>query len=129
MLKWIFFTLTIIWLIVMWYIVIYAVRRGWGPYVRSKRQTRTRVKCHVTAKEGRQEIDPLTGQPLFIHNVLVFRCDDGIDRDYEVHEDIFAWVENGDEGSLIYQGDLFVAFEAARPREDFDRLHRRWTRS
>ena len=129
MLKWIFFTVTVIWIVVMWCVVIYALRRGWGPYLRSKRRRKTRVRCSIKARENRQETDPLTQQPLFIHKVLIFQCEDGVDRDYEVHEDIFDWVEDGDEGTLVYQGDLFVDFEAARPRQDTEKLYQHWTRS
>lgn len=113
----------------MWYVVVYALRRGWGPYLRSKRQEQVRVDCKVKEKQTSEDFDSLTWQPEVFQKVLVFECEDGVDRDYEVHDDLFDLVEEGDDGVLIYQGDLFVGFEASRPRHDAEKLYKRWTRT
>lgn len=113
----------------MWAVIIYSISRGWGPYIRSKRQNKVAVPARIKAKQGMQEMNPLTWQMEFLQKVLVFECEDGVDRDYEVHDDVFDWVEVGDDGVLVYQGDLFVRFEARRPRHDMDSVYKRLTRS
>lgn len=128
MLKWVFVSLIIIWIIVMWYVVIYAFVRGWGPVIRSKRRKKEGVAARIKSKQGRQEFNHLTQQMEFTQKVLLFECEDGIERDYEVHDDIWDWVENGDEGILEYQGELFVAFHAHRPRYDMEKELKRLMR-
>jgi len=113
----------------MWYVVIYAIRRGWGPYFRSKRQPKIKLYAKIKSKPGRQEVDPVNWQLEFTQKVLVFECEDGVDRDYEVHDDIWDWVEVGDDGDLTFQGDLFVGFEPRRPRHDMDKLYKKYTRN
>lgn len=127
--RWFLVGVAIVWIIAMWYVVLYAVWRGWGPYLRSKRQKKVRVQAKIARKQGRQEFNPVDWQPEYTQKVLIFECDDGAMRDYEVHDDVFDWVEIGDDGVLIYQGDLFVDFEARRPRHDHDKLYRKLTRS
>lgn len=120
---------TILWIIAMWVVIIYALKRGWGPYFRSKRRKRVRVECVVREKQTSEEFDRLTGQPEIFQKVVVFECDDGVDRDYDVGDELFDSVQEGDDGVLVYQGDLFVAFEASRPRQDAEKLYKRWTRT
>ena len=36
--------------------------------------------------------------------VLVFECADGIDRTYDVHDDVFDLLEEGDDGMLYLPG-------------------------
>lgn len=74
-------------------------------------------------------MNPMTWQPEFTQKVLVFECEDGALRDYEVHDDIWDWVEIGDDGMLTYQGDLFIRFESRRPRHDMEKVYRNLTRS
>jgi hypothetical protein len=112
----------------MWYFVIQAIWRGWGPYIRSKRQKKTRVNAKVKNKLGIQEFNPITWQSEIMQKVLVFECEDGVDREYEVGDEVWDWVEIGDDGVLVYQGDLFVDFEAWRPRYDPDKVFRKLTR-
>lgn len=121
--------IAVIWVIIAWGVVIVVLKRGWGPYFRSKRQPVTRVNAIIRGKQGKQEVNPLTWQPEITQKVLVFGCDDGVQRDYEVHDDIWDWVETGDDGVLVYQGDLFVRFEARRPRHDMDKVYSNLTRS
>lgn len=127
-LRWIIAAVAIVWVVVMWYIVIHAIWRGWGPYIRSKRQKKARVNAKIKGKLGREEFNPVTWQSELMQKVLVFECEDGVDREYEVHDDIWDWVEIGDDGVLVYQGDLFVDFEPRRPRHDPDKVYRKLTR-
>lgn len=129
MLHWIKVVFVLLWVAAMWYAVIYAMCRGWGPLLRNKRQKKVRVDAKIKAKQGRHEFNPLTWQPEIIQKVLLFECADGIDRDYDVHDDVFDWVEVGDDGVLVYQGDLFCAFEARRPRHDLDKMYENLTRT
>ena len=126
--KWILIGVIVLWIICMWYVVIYATMKGWGPYVRSKRQKKTTVRAVVRDKMGSQELDPFEMKMDWARKVLLFDCEDGVQRDYDVHDDIWDWVEAGDAGDLVYQGDLFVAFDSDRPRHDPDKLYKRLTR-
>ncbi len=112
--------LAVIWVVAAWITAAILIWRGWGPYIRSKRLRKTRVNARVSAKPGRQEINPLTLKQEFAEKALVFECEDGSKRCYDVHDDIWDWVEVGDEGVLIYQGHLFVGFEADSPRREMD---------
>ncbi len=129
MLKWIVISAMVLWIIAMWYVIIYAMMRGWGPYVRSKRQPKVRIKARVKNKAGADEFNPLEQKMEFIRKVLVFECEDGVDRDYDVHDDIWDWTEVGDQGELIYQGHLFVGFDSYRPRYDPRVIYQRLTRN
>jgi len=126
--KWVILGLIVLWIIVMWYIVIHATLKGWGPYVRSKRKKKTRVGARISHKGGSQELNPLNWQMEYVRKVLVFECEDGSDRDYEVHDDLWNWVDVGDDGVLVYQGHLFVDFEANRPRLDPEKVYKQLTR-
>ena len=126
---WVKAILAIIWCIAIWVGVIIAISRGLKPYLRNKRKRKERIEAKISAKQGRQEMNPVTWQPEFTQKVLVFECMDGVERDFDVHDDVFDWVEEGDDGTLIYQGDRFVGFVARRPRHDLDKLHKQWTRS
>jgi hypothetical protein len=117
------------WAVAMWWAFIHVMRRAWGPYFASRRKQRVRVHAVVKARQGRQELNPVTWEPEFTQKVLVFECEDGVDRDFEVHDRAFDWVNEGDDGVLIYQGELYVDFESRRPRHDFEQIYKRMTRS
>jgi hypothetical protein len=127
--RWLIVAFFVFWALAIWFAVGYALWRGWGPYIRSKRQSRLSVQARVQKKQGRHEFDPVNWQPEYTQKVLVFECEDGVVRDYEVHDDIWDWVEVGDDGILNYQGDLFVGFDARRPRHDVDKVYKTLTRS
>lgn len=127
--DWFYVVLAIFWALAMWLVVGYAIWRGWGPWVRSKCQRKVTIKAVIRNKQGRHEVDPISWQPEYTQKVLVFECEDGVVRDYEVHDDIWDWVEVGDDGVLTYQGDLFVYFDARRPRHDVQKMYNSLTRS
>ncbi len=109
----VFAILIIIWVVLMWGFVGYAIWRGWGPFVRSKRQRKVSLQARIADKRGSHEFDPVNWRQEFTQKVLVFECEDGVARDYEVHDDVWDWVEVGDEGVLTYQGELFVTSQSA----------------
>lgn len=128
MLRWILVTVAVLWALSMWAVVIYTIKRGWGPWLRSKRCQKISVGAKVAVKAGRQEVDPYEQQVVITQKQLVFECEDGQMRGYEVHDEVWDWLEQGDDGVLTYQGDLFVRFEASRPRHDLDKLYEKLTR-
>jgi len=73
-------------------------------------------------------MDPLEMRMEYIRKALVFGCEDGAELEFEVHDDVWDWVEIGDTGELTYQGHLFISFEADRPRWDADKVLRRLMR-
>jgi len=127
--RWIAVGLIVLWIIAMWWVLIHALVRGWGPYVRSKRRKKTEVRARIKAKAGDHDFDPLNWRMEMTRKVLIFECEDGIERDYDVHDDVWDWVEEGDDGVLTYQGHLFVGFEARRARHDPDKVYKRLTRT
>lgn len=82
----------------------------------------------VKGKIGYHDYDPIELQVQIVQKELVFECEDGVEREYVVHDDIWDWVEVGDDGVLVFQGTLFVDFEARRPRHDTDKLYKAWTK-
>jgi hypothetical protein len=126
--KWIVIAVILAWIVCMWCIIVYALVRGWGPYVRSKRQKPRKVRARVINKLGEQDMDPLEMRMEYTRKALVFGCEDGAELEFEVHDDVWDWVEIGDTGELTYQGHLFISFEADRPRWDADKVLRRLMR-
>lgn len=63
-----------------------------------------------------------------MRKVLVFECEDGIDREYDVPDSVWDLCEPGEDGVLEYQGELFVEFHARRPHHDMNKAYRRLTR-
>jgi len=118
----------LLWIAVMWVVIGYAIWRGWGPYIRSKRSPKIKVGAVISGKSRPSEFNPLTGALDGLESTLIFDCEDGVIRDYNVHDDIFDLSEVGDDGVLTYQGDHFVVFDARRPRHDLDKLQKRLMR-
>lgn len=127
--RWVIVGFFVFWALCMWFAVGYALWKGWGPWVRSKKQRKISLSAVVRNKQGTHEFDPVNWRPEYIQKVLIFECEDGVMRDYEVHDDIWDWLEIGDDGILTFQGDLFVRFDARRPRHDLDKLYKNLTRS
>jgi len=121
--------LAIIYIIVAWIGLAYIIRRGLGPYFHSKRQHHTKVKARVKHKIGHEDFHSVNWQIDTVRKVLVFECEDGIDRDYDVPDHVWDFSEQGEDGVLEYQGHLFVDFHARRPHHDMNEAHQRLTRS
>lgn len=120
--------LAVIYIIVAWIGLIWIIRRGLGPYFHSKRQPRTKVKARIKHKIGHEDFHPVHWQIDTVRKVLVFECEDGIDRDYDVPDHVWDFSEQGEDGVLEYQGELFVDFHARRPHHDMNKAYHRLTR-
>ena len=129
MLKWVIIVLAVVWIIAMWSILIYAFVRGWRPYIHSKRQKKSSVRAKVKEKQGNEEYSHIHERVDIADKTLVFACEDGIEREFEVHDDVFDYVEVGDAGMLVYQGHLFVDFDGDRQKHDLDKLYKKYTRT
>ena len=128
MMYWLQVVLIIVWVLMMWIGVIYAIRRAWKPYLESKREPKERIGAKIKQRVGLQEVNPLEWTPEMVEKSLVFECEDGVEREFSVPDRIIDRVEIGDDGTLVYQGELFIDFEAHRPRHDLDELYGQWTR-
>ncbi|MDH7600666.1 MAG: DUF2500 family protein [Armatimonadota bacterium] len=126
--RWVVIFVVVAWIVCMWCIVIYALVKGWGPYIRSRRQKPRSIRAQIVDKLGTQDIDPLEMRMEYTRKALVFACEDGEHREFEVHDDVWDWVEIGDTGELVYQGHIFIAWHADRPRWDPDKMLRRLMR-
>ncbi len=125
--RWIFVSILIVWVVVMWVGVIYAIRRGLKPYLENKRQPRIKVEAEITnmhAPHGWTMLDGYSALKLLVQ----FTCKDGYVRTYDVPENVYRSVELGDKGELEYQGDFFIGFCPYRERVTEDDLYRRLTR-
>jgi len=129
MLRWIIVVFAGAYVVLAVFAVVFIIRKGLGPFFHSKRQKKTRVKALIKHKIGRQEFNPVHWKMEIIRKILVFQCEDGIDREYDVHDDVWDWVDEGDDGVLIYQGELFVDFDARRPRHDLTKAQKRLMRT
>ena len=126
--RWVVVSFIIIWIVLLWAVVAYALWRGWAPYVCNKRLPKSRVFATVKRKLEGHDYNVFEQDVETVQKVLVFECDDGVDRDYSVHDSLYDWVEIGDDGDLIYQGEHFVDFEPRRPRVDPEELYKQLTR-
>lgn len=130
--PWVALTIAVLaalYVIVAWVGLIYLIRKGLGPYFHSKRQHHTKVKAQIKHKIGHQDFHSVDWQVDTVRKVLVFECEDGIDRDYDVPDAVWDLSEQGEDGVLEYQGELFVEFHARRPHHDMNKAYNRLTRS
>ena len=118
----------VLWVIFMWVVVIYVISRAWGPYIRSKRQEKKSIKARIKEKTSYQDYNRLTSRMEIVQKSIAFDCDDGEERLFDVPDHVFDWVEQGDDGVLVYQGSLFVDFDARRPKHDVEKVLDRLTR-
>lgn len=119
----------LLYVIIAWVGLIYIIRRGLGPYFHSKRQHRTKVRARIKHKIGHEDFHPVSWQIDIVRKILVFECEDGIDREYDVPDQVWDLSDQDEDGVLEYQGELFVDFDARRPHHDMKRTHERLTRS
>ena len=127
--KWTVIVLMLVWIVVMWAVVAYSLWRGWAPFIKNKRQPKVRVPARVKIRADEHEFDPLVMQMGCVRKLMVFECEDGVDRAYDVHENVFDMFEESDRGVLTYQGDHFVSFEADSPKIEHDALQKKLMRS
>lgn len=128
MVRWLIIVFGSIYILAMWGILFYIIRRGLGPYFRSKRSEKISVKATIKHKLDHQDFHSLSWQVESVRKQMIFECEDGVERDYDVPDDVWDWTEQGDDGVLVYQGDFFVDFQARRPKLSADKAHERLMR-
>lgn len=128
MVRWLIVILLSIYVIAMWGVLFYIIRRGLGPYFKSKRQAKTSVNAVIKGKIGEQGFHSLSWQTETIRKLIVFECEDGVEREYDVPDEVWDWTEDGADGVLTYQGELFIDFQARRPILNIDKAHERLIR-
>lgn len=121
MVRWLIIIFGSLYIIGMWGVLFYIIRRGLGPYFRSKRETQTNIVAKIKGKIGHQGFHSLTWQDDVVRKILVFECADGVEREYDVPDSVWDYSEQGDDGVLAYQGHLFVGFQAYRPKHNLDK--------
>lgn len=121
MLRWLIIIFGSLYILAMWGVLFYIIRRGLGPYFRSKRETPTNVGAKIISKVGHQGFHSTTWQDGTVRKILVFECEDGVEREYDAPDSIWDFTEQGDTGILTFQGHLFVGFQADRPKHNFDK--------
>lgn len=128
MVYWVMSVLAVLWIIMMWCVVVHVFMRGWGPHIRSRKTAKVEVQAQIKTKHGRKEYCYATQKDEYVHKVLVFECEDGIERDYEVPDRVWDIAMEGDKGVLTYKGELFVDFNSGSAQEDLDAMFARLTR-
>ncbi len=127
--RWLIIIFGSIYVIAMWAVLFYIIRRGLGPYFRSKRQPKVSVNAVVKQRIGHEGIDSTTWQANIIKKLIIFECEDGIEREYDnVADDIWDYAEQGTEGVLTYQGHFFVDFQTHRSWLNIDKAQERLMR-
>lgn len=127
--RWLIIIFGSVYVIAMWGVLFYIIRRGLGPYFRSKRQPKVCVNAVVKQKIGHEGVHSLSWQPEIIKKIIIFECDDGVEREYDdVPDDIWDYAEQGADGTLVYQGHFFIDFQARRSWLNIDKAHERLMR-
>lgn len=108
--------------------LFYIIRRGLGPYFRSKREEKVSVGATVTSKVDHQDFHSVSWQVDTVRRQMIFECEDGVERDYDVPDEVWHWTEEGSDGILVYQGHLFVDFQPRRPKLSLEKAHERLLR-
>lgn len=128
MVRWLIIIFGSIYVLAMWGMLAYIIRRGLGPYFRSKREPKVSVKAVVKSKVDHQDFHSLTWQIDTVRKQMIFECEDGVERDYDVPDEVWDWTEQDADGVLVYQGHLFVDFQARRPKLSVDKAYERLLR-
>jgi|LSQX01.1.fsa_nt_gb hypothetical protein len=128
MLRWFIIIFGSLYVITMWGVLFYIIKKGLGPYFKSKRQPKINIAAVIKHKIGHEDFHSLTWQTETVRKIIIFQCEDGVDREYDVPDEVWDWTEDGAEGTLTYQGHLFVDFQARRPMLNIDKAHERLIR-
>lgn len=129
MVRWLIIIFGSIYVVAMWGVLIWVIHRGLAPYFRSKRQGKISVKATIKSKVGHQGFHSVSWEDATVRKFMIFECEDGVERDYDVPDSVWDFTEQGDDGVLVYQGHLFVDFEARRPNLNLDKAYDRLLRS
>lgn len=121
MVRWLIIIFGSLYVLAMWGVLFYIIRRGLAPWFRSKREAPTCVNAKILSKIGHLGFHSLTWQDGTVRKYLIFECEDGIEREYDVPDSLWDFSEQGDDGILVYQGHLFVDFQADRPKHNLDK--------
>ncbi len=125
------------WLIVIFgslYIILavaamtFIIRRGLILYLRQKRLDKISISAKVKCKVDQQGFHGVSWKIGSIRQVIVFECEDGIDRTFDVSEAIWNITEEGDKGTLTFQGTHAIEFCCHHHKRHLDDAYARLTR-
>jgi len=125
------------WLIIIFaslYIVLaigamfYIIRRGLLTHLQHKREDKTSLQARVKDKISRQGFHGVNWQIGTIQHLVVFECDDGVERTFDVSESLWDTVDEGDTGVLTFQGPRVLDFNTTSHASQADAAYERLTR-
>jgi len=115
----------LVWLLVVWIGVGYALRQGWRTFKRDWMGRLTRMPARVAHKNEGQVFLPEAHEFGQAYEVT-FECRDGQLVTYDVPEHVFLNAYLGEEGILVRQGRRFLGFESpSGASESADDIYRR----
>jgi len=126
--SWIVIILCSIYILVACAAMFYIIRRGLGSYLHGKRQTRIGVNAAVKERIEHHGFHAIDWQMGTVRRIVVFECEDGEERDFDVPDDVWDWIEEGDAGELTFQGHHFIGFQCHQHKRHLDKTFKRLTR-
>ncbi|MDH7481189.1 MAG: DUF2500 family protein [Armatimonadota bacterium] len=112
-----------LYVVILWVLVFFALRRGYREW-REGRSTRfRRVPACVMDKRRASEYSDAVGQPISRY-FITFKYE-GEQREFEVSEEIYTSTRIGGEGVLILKSENYQTFEPKSPGDETDEVYRR----
>ncbi len=121
----IIFVFITLWVIAVWVFVAITLKRGLEPWFKKRKMASERIYAVVKDKRTHEVFDHLQMENVPFETVIVFDCRDGVEREYNVHDKLFAYLEKGDDGELEYKDEDFVAFRSNKETRDLDDLYKK----
>lgn len=108
--------------------MFYIVRRGLLAHLQHKREDKTSLQATVKEKIARQGFHGINWQIGTVQHLVVFECDDGAERTFDVSESVWDALEEGDTGVLTFQGPHVLDFHTTSHTSRADAAYERLTR-
>lgn len=108
--------------------MIYIIRRGVLTHLQHKRQDKISLRARVKDKIDHQGFHGVNWQLGTIQHTIVFECEDGEERHFDVTEAVWDAADEGDTGTLTFQGVQVIDFHCHHHKRHLDNAYERLTR-
>ncbi len=110
--------------------MVWIIRRGLLMHLHHKRQEKVSLRAKVKHKVDAQGFHGVDWQIGTVQHIIVFECEDGEERNFDVAEAVWDATEEGDTGTLTFQGPHVLDFHSHHHhrRRHADAAYERLTR-
>jgi len=108
--------------------MVYIIRRGLLAHLHHKRQDKISLRAKVKHKLVQQGFHGVDWQIGSVAQAMVFECEDGEERQFDVTQAIWEITDEGDVGTLTFQGEHVLEFRSRHHKRHLDDTYERLTR-